>query len=193
MGRPKEFDPETALDRAVRAFWLNGYEATSLGTLIDTMGISKSSFYDTFGSKHALFLTSLERYAATTVAEIVAVLESDKPGRDAIAQVFRDAAARFAENDGPRGCFLSNAAAEMTPRCPETRVKIHDLFLRMEEAFKKAVQRGQKDGSISPTHDARTLARFLITSLNGLQVTGKTGPDNGSLADTVKTVLRLLE
>lgn len=192
MGRPKAFDPETALDRAVRAFWLNGYEATSLGALIDTMGISKSSFYDTFGSKHALFLTSLDRYAATTVAAAVAVLESDKPGRDAIARVFRDAAARFADNDEPPGCFLSNAAAEMAPRCPETRVKVHDLFLRMEAAFKEAVQRGQKDGSISPTHDARALARFLTASLNGLQVIGKAGPDDGSLTDTVKTVSRLL-
>jgi TetR/AcrR family transcriptional repressor of nem operon len=63
----------------------------------------------------------------------------------------------------------------------------------MEEAFENAVHRGQKDGSISPNHDARALARFLTASLNGLQVIGKAGPDDGSLADTVKIVSRLLK
>ncbi|MEQ8196119.1 MAG: TetR/AcrR family transcriptional regulator [Rhodospirillales bacterium] len=192
MSRPKEFDPETALDKAMQVFWLNGYEATSLGDLIDTMGISKSSFYDTFGSKREIFLSSLDRYAATTLAGIVETLESDMPGRDAIARIFRNAAERFVRNEDPQGCFISNATAEMTAHCPQTRIKVNKLFHRIEDAFEKAVERGQREGAISRRHDPRALARFLVTSLNGLQVVGMADPDSGPLSDTVETVLKTL-
>lgn len=193
MGRPREFDTTEALDKATQVFWIKGYEATSLNDLIQAMGISKSSFYETYGSKQSLFLSSIDHYATTALKDMVLTLESDIPGREAIAQVFLNTANRFITNATPMGCFLSNSAAELAPDCEPAKEKVGGYLQRAEEAFTKAVARGQQEGTISGDHDARALGRFLVSSMNGLQVVGKANQDESLLKDIVATIIKALD
>ncbi len=142
MGRPREFNTTEVLDKATQVFWVKGYNATSLNDLIEAMGISKSSFYETFSSKQDLFHSSIDRYATTELKNMVVTLESDLPGREAIAQVFLNTANRFINNAIPMGCFLSNSAAELAPDDVQTKDKISGYFHGAEEAFTNAVKRG---------------------------------------------------
>lgn len=193
MGRPREFDTTEALDKATQVFWLKGYEATSLNDLIQAMGISKSSFYETYGSKQSLFLSSIDHYATTALKDMVMTLESDMPGREAIAQVFLNTANRFITNATPMGCFLSNSAAELAPDCEPTKEKVVGYFHCAEEAFTKAVERGQKEGTITKDQDAKALGRFLVSSMNGLQVVGKANQDAETLKDIVAAIIKSLD
>ena len=173
MGRPREFDTTEALDKTTQVFWVKGFEATSLNDLIEAMGISKSSFYETFGNKQELFLSSIDHYATTALKDMVIALESDMLGREVIAQVFLIISNRFISKAESMGCFLSNSSAELAPDGVTAKEKIVGYFHRAEEAFTKAVKRGQKEGTIPSDRDAKALGRFLVSSMNGLQVVGK--------------------
>ncbi|MHA1598419.1 MAG: TetR/AcrR family transcriptional regulator, partial [Alphaproteobacteria bacterium] len=159
MARPKEFNEEKALDQALDVFWSKGYEATSLGDLTDAMGISKSSFYDTFASKHALFLSSMDRYRATTVKQALAILDGDLPARDAIAAIFD----YIVEDKDRRGCFIGNCALEVGSRDTQALLRISGGIENFATVFADTIKRGQSAGEISKTLNPRVVGRFLMS------------------------------
>lgn len=119
MARPKEFDVEEALGSAMNVFWSNGYKATSLGDLTGAMGISKSSMYETFGSKHDLFLATIEHYTRTVTTQISGAAHIDAPAVKVIRALFHRAVQRMAEPNSRRGCYLNNCAVEVSVRDSE--------------------------------------------------------------------------
>ncbi len=167
MARPREFDTEEALDRGMNLLWTRGYELTSLDDLLDTMRLSKSSFYDTFGSKHDFLISALARYIDTVLGGLAEDLHKGS-ARDAISQSFE----RMLPDRGARarGCFVQNCAIEVAQQDPDARAKVAEGLKRLEEGYYHAVLRGQQQGEIDPTRDPHILAQFLVSSLNGLQV-----------------------
>lgn len=193
MARPREFDATEALNAAMQVFWSQGYEATSLNDLIGAMELSKSSFYDTFGSKHEVFLAAIEHYKKTVAAQVAAVSGLDSPARKLIASLFERAVSRMTEEEGQRGCFLNNCAVEVALHDPAAKELIGGGFDIMEDTLLALVERGQQEGDIDPEKDARALARYLTSSLHGLMVVGKANPDPAVLADIAKIVLTALD
>ncbi len=194
MARPREFNQGEALESAMQLFWAKGYEATSLSDLVGAMGLSKSSFYDTFGSKHALFLSAIDHYNETVASRRAAALIAGAGGgRAGIAAVFERIAGDMAGRDGRRGCFVNNCAVETAPHDDAVAERVCAGFACIEEAFYEAVRRGQVDGEIAAGRDARALARFLTSSLNGLIVMAKADPDRAALEDVVGVVLSAIE
>ncbi len=193
MARPREFDTTEALSQAMQVFWTKGYEATSLNDLLDSMGLSKSSFYDTFGSKHEVFLATIKHYKKTMTAQFSGVAGLDSPARKLIESLFDRAVSRMSEEGGQRGCYLNNCAVEVVLHDPEAAKLVDGGIGLMEDAFFALVQRGQSEGDIAPEKDARALARFLTSSLNGLMVIGKANPDREALADICKIALTSLD
>ncbi len=191
MARPREFSTDDALGQAMDVFWSKGYQATTLGDLTRAMGISKSSFYDTFGSKHALYLASLERYRAAMHERLLAGLESEAPARAAIAAVFAHIV-EAAEGDR-RGCFIGNCASEMAPHDAAAARQVTAGLDRLEAAYAAAVERGQRAGEIAGDREPRALARYLTSSTQGLQLMAKASPDRAALADVVRIVLAALD
>ncbi len=193
MARPREFSEDEALNRALDVFWEKGFEAASLGDLTAAMGISKSSFYETFGSKHDLFVSSIERYKDTTLAMAVRILESDIPAREAITQVFDYAIKTVFEDGDRRGCFLGNCAVETAASNREVAEEISDGFNRFETAFRRAVERGQAAGEISDRQEPIALARFLGNNIGGMRIAAKAGADRRHMEDIVRIVMAALD
>lgn len=194
MARPREFDTEEALEKALGVFWAKGYEAASLCDLIAAMGISKSSFYEAFGSKRELFLATLDRYneqeAGRRARDLIAGAETVKAG---IAAVFEHQIEVMAGQGDRRGCFLNNCAVEMAPHDPAALSKVSAGLGLMEEAFLEAIERGQEAGEIPARHGAAALARYLTGALNGLIVLAKAGRDRLALKEVARIALAALD
>ena len=193
MARPREFDTLEVLGKAMNVFWTKGYKATSLNDLIKAMGLSKSSFYLTFGSKNEIFLNTIEHYKNTITAQITSVARLNSPARKLIESLFNRAVSRITEEGGQRGCFLNNCAVEVALNDVQAAKMINSGFKLMEETFYLLVQRAQVEGDIDNLKDARALARYLTNCLNGLLVTAKANPDPSYLSDIVGLSLTALD
>ena len=194
MVRPREFNAEDALERAMQLFWAKGYEATSLSDLTAAMGLSKSSLYDTFGSKHELFLAAMDRYNETVAARRAAgVIDGAKDSRAGIAAVFAAFLDEMVGQGEKRGCFVNNSAVELAPHDAAVAARVAAGLAHLEESFHGAVRQGQEAGDIAERHDARALARYLTASLNGLVVLAKANPERAALEEVVGVVLAALD
>lgn len=194
MARPREFDVDEALDRAMQVFWAKGYEATSLADLTTAMGLSKSSLYETFGNKHELFLSTLDYYNRTVTTQRVATLiESGGSTKTGISRVFNEIIDDILSKDERRGCFVTNCAVEVAACDPAAAKRVTAGLLHLEDTFFRAVKRGQDAGEISAKQDPRVLARYLTSSLNGMIVMAKAAPDRQALDDVAGVILSTLE
>lgn len=195
MARPREFDTTQALDRAMRVFWAQGFEATSLCDLLCAMGLSKSSLYETFGSKHELYLATLDHYNRTVTAKHVATAigahASPKAGIAAVFDGLIDS--MVTSQGGCCGCFLNNSAVEVAPRDPAAARRVCDGLDQVESAFCEALGRARAAGEIPDHRDTQALARYLNSSLNGLMVMAKARPERGALEDVARIVLQALD
>lgn len=181
------------LDRAMQLFWSRGYAATSIEQLVARMGIQRGSLYATFGDKRALFFAAIERYDRVVTSRLLATLDDQASGRAAIERFFRLKVALATAPRRPRGCLVTNSAAELASRDPETGTRVGAVLARIEAAFRRAVVRAQKAGEIDPGRSARALARFLTSSAQGLSVMAKTFPDRATLDDIVDVILQVVD
>ena len=186
MARPREFEVEEALDQGMQLLWSRGYEATSLEELLSAMNLSKSSFYDTFGSKHDFLLAALDRYIDVVVGQLARDLEKGS-ARAAIARTFELFLPTLGQPQ--RGCFIHNCAIELAQRDPEAQTKVRQGLKRLEEGYYRAVLRGQESGELARKQDTRALARYLASSLNGIQVLAGSGFARTALREVVKIIL----
>jgi TetR/AcrR family transcriptional regulator, transcriptional repressor for nem operon len=193
VARPKGFERDVVLDRAMQVFWSRGYEATSIQHLVTRMGIQRGSLYDTFGDKRGLFFAAIERYDRVVTAKLLATLDGPGSGKDAIRQFFRLKVDLSVEPGRPRGCLVTNSTAELASRDRGTATRVGAVLAKIEAAFHRAVLRAQKAGEIDPTRNPRALARFLTSSAQGLSVMAKASSDRAVLEDIVKVTLAALD
>jgi TetR/AcrR family transcriptional regulator, transcriptional repressor for nem operon len=190
VARTKEFEPLAALDAAMELFWRKGYEAASMRELLDAMGIGRGSFYDTFGDKHALFLSALDRFQEARTSWVEEVLRGE--GLDSVEEVFRRSLDGLFQFQPRRGCLLANSAVELAPHDPDVAARISDYIRRTEDAFEGVLVRARDRGEIRSDSDPRALARFLVNTLHGLRVLARAGADRETLEDTVRVALGAL-
>lgn len=188
MGRTKEFDELEVLDKAVTLFWEKGYHATSMQDLVDGLGISRSSLYASYGDKHALFLSALERYRSKASGHVTQLIAGQPDARSALASLFRlDAEMK------PKGCFVVNATAELGGQdqaaCSVTASGLAD----MRQIFADVVHEGQARGEFSTSLDAEALGLFFGNAHSGLQIAIKGGLPCEQIRSIVETTLSVLD
>ena len=114
-GRPREFKTEQVLEAAMQQFWCGGYEATSLQELLEVMQLSKSSLYQTFGSKHELFLRSIDFYQQSMIDEMHKILSNNRTSKESLKQLLENVIAEAASKK-KKGCLLVNTVNELSHR-----------------------------------------------------------------------------
>ncbi|MDZ7750319.1 MAG: TetR/AcrR family transcriptional regulator [Gammaproteobacteria bacterium] len=174
-GRPLGYDPEAALEAAMGLFWRRGYEATSLARLMAVTGLSKSSFYQAFGSKHALFERCMERYSAYMVKTMDAMLAEAPSGRVFVERLLMGIADETRGPGARRGCLVMNSASEFAGRDPVVADLVARSTASFMAVFRRAVERAKADGEIPPDKDTGVLAAYILTNVAGLRTMVKAG------------------
>jgi TetR/AcrR family transcriptional regulator, transcriptional repressor for nem operon len=191
MARPREFDPEVAMDKAMGLFWDVGYEEASLADLLSEMGITKGSFYKAFRDKHSVYLSALDHYNDKVIGSTVAYLadQNQGSGKERILGLFAVVADR-AKRDGNRlGCFLCNALVDKAAEGGEAEKKLQAMVRRLENAFYKAVI---ENPSVNET-GARETARGVLSAYFGLHVLGRAGLSSDMAEDCISQLKLLLD
>lgn len=192
-GRPLEFDPELALEAAMTVFWQQGFEATSLADLLQAMGLSKSSFYNEFGSKQQLFEACLERFRGRQVGRMREGLSSAASPLDFVRGMLLTNAAE-ARQDGPRrGCLIMNTATEFAGRDPAVAGLVSSAARDFASMFRVAVEMAQEQGEIRRDADPETLAGYLLTTMAGLRTMVKAGLPANEIEQIVEVALKALQ
>jgi AcrR family transcriptional regulator len=188
IGRPRNFDIDDALDRALRVFWSRGYEGTSLPDLTKAMGISRPSLYAAFGNKESLFRKSLDRYAQGPAAYLREALE--KPTARAVAErLVRGAIDLLTDPQNPRGCLLVQGALSCSKEAEPVRRELAARRAASEAAIRKRFKRAIAEGDLPSGADAATLARYLATVNLGMAVLAAGGATRRELLKVAKTAL----
>jgi TetR/AcrR family transcriptional repressor of nem operon len=193
MARTKDFDEDEVLKKAICLFWYKGYNATSMQDLVDGLGISRSSLYDTYGDKHTLFIKALEAYKEANAGSMCNIVTNADSAKASIRQLFEFTTRELLSDDQHKGCFLVNAAVEVAPHDKEVGEIVCQNDVQVEEAFYKAIKKGQESGEIKNTQDARALARFIINSIKGIRLSAKSTTDKQFFKDITDLTLSVLD
>ena len=192
MARPKQFDKQAVVDKAIAVFTAKGYHGTSAQDLVDALGLSRSSLYDTFGDKPRLFLHALQQYNQQSFGPVIELLTTTPDPRATLHLLFAEAIELNVRSGAQGGCLIVNSATELDALDAAVGKLVQQSVLAVEEAFVTAIARGQQAGTISDRHSARALARSLHTTLTGLRVMAKSGASREVFEDVVRLALGLL-
>jgi len=190
MPRNAEFDRGQTLQLAMHTFWVKGYEATSVTDLTTAMGIGRQSMYNSFGTKHTLFLECLDWYCANADAMMFTPMRSEHGGLAAIETYFEISIRNMTM--GPRiACFLVNSAVEVAPHDAEVAQRADTFSTRLSDALRSALTVGVANGEIN-VDDVQTTAHLLRNTWFGLAASSKAGVDADTLRSVIQQTLKFL-
>lgn len=188
MARPREFDLDAAIDRAMDVFWANGYDGASLPDLLDGIGITRGSLYKAFNDKRSLFLLVLARYEEQAVTPAVAHLSNVEVGDgwERIRTLFAGVVAGVKKGDR-RGCLLCSAAAGPASEDPEIAEIVRQSLSRMRRAFETALAASPRHATLSDA-EVRGAAEALVVQYVGLRTMARSQAPLISLERAVKAL-----
>ncbi len=191
-GRPREFDEDEVLERALGVFWEHGYAATSLTDLLEATGLAKGSLYKAFGDKRQLFLAALDRYLekGRTSLDLAAAAGSPK---QTLRTWLTNAMSMATCTGVRRGCFGVNCTIELAPHDEELRERLRKQTRGLEQIYTRLIAAGIDAGEFREGLDPAAAARWLTTMIDGLQVRGKLGLTKAAAQETVDLTLSALE
>lgn len=170
-GRPRAFEPEAALAKALAAFRDGGFAATSLDDLSAAMGINRPSLYGTFGDKRELFLKAYERYRADMAASFAAVFDPALPLRTMLERLFTTALDVYlAGEHGPRGCFTVMTATSEAMADPQIRALVQKAIGSTRRTLVKRFEAAATAGELPPGADVETLAQLALSTMESLAI-----------------------
>ncbi|MEV8551285.1 TetR/AcrR family transcriptional regulator [Streptomyces glaucescens] len=178
-GRPRSFDRETALEKAIMAFWEHGYEATSVSDLTRAMGIGAPSLYSAFGDKRALFDEVVQVYGVRYGSFAVRALAEEPTARAAVERTLREAAAEYTAPGRPHGCLVVHAATNCTT--PEVEQSLRERRNANIAAFESRIRADIASGVLPPGTDAAALARHVGAMIQGMSQQARDGASRAEL------------
>ena len=187
-GRPRSFDRDVALERAMEVFWKHGFEAASLNDLTEAMGINPPSLYAAFGDKEHLFLEAVERYQARHGD--ACPYADERTARASVERLLTYTATEFSRPCNPRGCLMVMAASTSSTSSPALQSALAQRRDAARTRLKARIDQGVKEGELLPGTDTAGLADFYSAVLAGMSLQARDGATRRSLMATVATAMR---
>ncbi|MPY91376.1 MAG: TetR family transcriptional regulator [Luteitalea sp.] len=181
-GRPRSFDRDAALRRAMELFWAKGYDGASLSELTTAMDINSPSLYAAFGSKEALFREAVQLYGATEGTEIWDAIPDAPTARRAIERFLQATAEVFTRRDKPRGCLIVLGALHARdPSNASVCRELRDHRAQNAETLRGRLERGVAEGELPKGFDCRAVATFYATVQHGMSIQARDGASRETL------------
>ncbi|ULR48526.1 TetR/AcrR family transcriptional regulator [Streptomyces deccanensis] len=192
MARPKNFDPDVAVEQAMAVFWRQGYGATTPQQLVDSLQIGKGSLYNAFGGKRQLFDLALRRYLDLRLAAVTTRLEGPGPAKERLRTALHFLVDSYFTGPDRRGCLATNSAVEFGYADEAVAAQVRKLFDRIESSVRALIEEGQRAGEFPPDRDAGALASMLLNTFTGMNVLARIEPGPDRLRRVVDTTVDLL-
>jgi TetR/AcrR family transcriptional repressor of nem operon len=191
-GRPREFDEDEVLDKALGVFWEHGYSATSLSDLLESTGLAKGSLYKAFGDKRQLFVRALERYLERGRNSLDDLSRGGSP-RAVLRKWLMNVVDMVTCAGVRKGCMAVNCTIELAPHDEELRGILRHQEKALERIYARLIAAGVEAGEFRTGLDPHAGARWLTTMVDGLQVRGKLGLTRNAALETVDMALDALQ
>jgi TetR/AcrR family transcriptional regulator, transcriptional repressor for nem operon len=193
MARQREFDKDEVINRAMLLFWEQGYEATSIRDLIETMGISSSSMYEAFGDKRGVFLAALARFCEQERAQI-AQMARDIPSPDEfVARLFGSIDDAVQPASRAQGSLAFNAMVEYGTRDPNITELLLGHYFGIAAIIADVIRQGQLSGTVMSQQDPLHLAYTILSALHGVATVKGVKPDFVHAQAIAQLVVKLLQ
>lgn len=192
MARPREFNEQEVIDRAVDVFWRKGFADTSIGDLEQALGMGRQSIYNAFGDKRALFIRALQHYYNQGSETITSVFNEERRGLDSVYSYFALVVDNVTHSDERRGCFLIKCLMDQGTRDSEVASRCQSNDERLFKMFRKALEEAHQDRVLPDSLDLDATATLLATQVYGLNVMARSGASKETLQRSVSALLKHL-
>jgi len=192
MGRSRQFDRDAAIDTVMNQIWRLGYEACSVKSISENLGITRSSFYNTFGSREALFTEALQRYFQSSPDRRLSTFSETNSPLTLLSDVFKEACRARASDPEHRGCMVVNSVSELVGINEPLGSLLEDVIEQSIKSFERLLTHSMNLGELPPTCNIRELALAIQNLLIGLNTLSKVVTSEEQLWGTAKITLKAL-
>ena len=193
MARIREFDPNVALDKAMKVFWQKGYANTSIEDLVSATGVSRYGLYDEFEDKHGLFLAALDHYQNAVVGTLFGRVERPGASLTDIRAYFAKLLELSSSDMGKLGCLMANCASEIASHDEHAANKVEKFRARLQLGFRNALSNAKAAGELPAQFDVEPVADFLTGDMQGLSVMARSHANPKMMANVVEVALSHLK
>ena len=192
-GRPRAYEPDVALGRALDLFRKSGLAATSLDDLSAATGMNRPSLYGAFGDKRELYIRSYQHYRDNARAAVADVFRAELPLRKRLERLYQVALDIYLSGEeGPKGCFTVLTAASEAVNDPVIRVMVVDALTELDKAFARCFRIGQEKGELSNEADPVVLAQLASATLHSLAIRARAHMPRKELEAIVKGAIGVM-
>ena len=192
-GRPRAYQPDVALGKALDLFRKDGFAATSLDDLSAATGMNRPSLYGAFGDKRELFIKSYQRYREDARAAMAGIFRDELPIRQRLARIYAVALDIYLSGDaGPRGCFTVMTAASEAVSDPDIRAMVLEGFAELDKAFAACFRRAREKGELPSSADPATLAQLASATIHTIAIRARARTPRGELEAIVNGAIDLM-
>ena len=192
-GRPRAYEPEVALGKALDLFRKGGFAATSLDDLSAATGMNRPSLYGAFGDKRELYIKSYARYRTDARAAMIEIFRGEMPIRERLKRVYAAALDIYvADTSDPKGCFTVMTAASEAVADPEIRAMVLDGFAELDKAFASSFRRAREKGELPPSADPVVLAQLASATIHTIAIRARARVPRKELETIVKGAIGVM-
>jgi len=193
VGRPRSFDKEEALKKAMHVFWEKGYEGTSMADLIESIGMKAPSLYAAFGNKDAIFKEVVQKYLPIVVNGQLATLNNTSDIVEAVQNTLKECVRLFTSPDNPHTCLIMTAAINASPEHQDHVVSLRAMREDYRNAWVQRFERGEQERQLTGQLSPQQLADFYVTLIQGMSLRAKDGANKQDLTRTAEIALQILK